>query len=216
MAVGEAITNLAAAPVAALREIKLSANWMAAVGHPGEDAALFDAVQAVGMQLCPQLDISIPVGKDSLSMQTVWQHDGREFRTVAPVSLIVTAFARVTDVRRALTPQLNLDAGKTELWLLDLGAGKNRLGGSALAQVYNRACGLPADVDDADLLKRFFAAIQAANAHGLLLAYHDRADGGAIVALIEMAFAARCGLDLELSGWAENTLSALFAEELGA
>jgi phosphoribosylformylglycinamidine synthase len=216
MAVGEAITNLAAAPVAALREIKLSANWMAAVGHPGEDAALFDAVRAVGMQLCPQLDISIPVGKDSLSMQTVWQQDGREYRTVAPVSLIVTAFARVADARRALTPQLRLDCGKTELWLLDLGAGKNRLGGSALAQVYNRAGGLPADLDDADLLKRFFAAIQAANARDLLLAYHDRADGGAIVTAIEMAFAARCGLDLELSGWAENTLSALFAEELGA
>ena len=216
MAVGEAITNLAAAPVAALREIKLSANWMAAVGHPGEDAALFDAVQAVGMKLCPQLDISIPVGKDSLSMQTVWQQDGREYRTVAPVSLIVSAFARVTDARRALTPQLKVDEGKTELWLLDIGAGKNRLGGSALAQVYNRAGGLPADLDDADLLKRFFAAIQEANAHGLLLAYHDRADGGAIVTAIEMAFAARCGLDLELTGWAENTLSALFAEELGA
>ncbi len=216
MAVGEAITNLASAPVAALRDIKLSANWMAAVSHPGEDAALFDAVQAVGMQLCPQLDISIPVGKDSLSMQTVWQQDGREYRTVAPVSLIVTAFASVPDVRRALTPQLKLDQGKTELWLLDLGAGKNRLGGSALAQVYNRAGGLPADVDDADLLKRFFAAIQEANARGLLLAYHDRADGGAIVTMIEMALAARCGLDLELSGWAENTLSALFSEELGA
>ena len=216
MAIGEAITNLASAPIAALNEIKLSANWMAAVSHPGEDAALFDAVRTVGMQLCPQLEISIPVGKDSLSMQTVWQLDGREHRTVAPVSLIVTAFARVSDARRALTPQLRLDEGDTELWLLDLGAGKNRLGGSALAQVYNRAGGLPADLDDADVLKRFFAAIQAANARGLLLAYHDRADGGAIVALIEMALASRCGLDLELTGWAENTLSALFSEELGA
>jgi phosphoribosylformylglycinamidine synthase len=216
MAVGEAITNLASAPVSGLQEIKLSANWMAAVGHPGEDSALFDAVQAVGMQLCPQLNISIPVGKDSLSMQTVWQREGREYRTVAPVSLIVSAFARVGDVRRALTPQLKLDQGDTELWLLDLGAGKNRLGGSALAQVYNRAGGLPADLDDVDLFKRFFAAIQAANARGLLLAYHDRADGGVIVTLIEMAFAARCGLDLELTGWGENALSALFAEELGA
>jgi phosphoribosylformylglycinamidine synthase len=216
MAVGEAITNIAAAPIAALNEIKLSANWMAAVSHPGEDAALFDAVRTVGMQLCPQLDISIPVGKDSLSMQTVWQVEGREHKTVAPVSLIVSAFARVTDARRALTPQLRLDEGDTELWLLDLGVGKNRLGGSALAQVYNRGGGLPADLDDADLLKRFFAAIQAANANGLLLAYHDRADGGAIVSLIEMAFASRCGLDVELTGWAENTLSALFSEELGA
>ena len=216
MAVGEAITNIAAAPIASLSEIKLSANWMAAVGHPGEDAALFDAVQAVGMQLCPQLNISIPVGKDSLSMQTVWQQDGKQHKTVAPVSLIVSAFARTTDARRALTPQLKLDRGDTELWLLDLGAAKNRLGGSVLAQVYNRTGGLPPDLDDAELLKRFFAAIQAANARGLLLAYHDRADGGAIVSLIEMAFAARCGLDVELTGWAENTLSALFSEELGA
>ena len=216
MAVGEAITNIAAAPIAAIGEIKLSANWMAAVGHAGEDAALYEAVQAVGMQLCPQLGISIPVGKDSLSMQAVWQQEGRQHRTVAPVSLIVSAFARVSDARRALTPQLRLDSGETELWLIDLGAGKNRLGRSALAQVYNRAGGLPPDVDDAGLLKRFFAAIQAANAENLLLAYHDRADGGAIVALIEMAFAGHCGLDVELTGWAENTLSALFSEELGA
>src|SRR5262249_44656507 len=160
----EAITNLAAAPVAKLAEIKLSANWMAAIGHPGEDVALFDAVKAVGMQLCPQLNISIPVGKDSLSMQAIWQQDGRKQKTVEPLSLIVSAFARVGDVRRALTPQLRLDLGKTELWLLDLGAGKNRLGGSALAQVYNRSGGLPADLDDADLLKRLFAAIQTANA----------------------------------------------------
>ncbi len=216
MAVGEAITNLAAAPVAALGEIKLSANWMAAVGHPGEDAALFDAVEAVAMQLCPQLNISIPVGKDSLSLQAVWQQEGRPHRTVAPVSLIVSAFARVADVRRTLTPQLKLDRGDSELWLLDLGGGRNRLGSSALAQVYNRAGGLPPDVDDPALLARFFAAIQEANAAGLLLAYHDRADGGAIVSLIEMAFAGHCGLDVELTGWADNTLSALFSEELGA
>jgi phosphoribosylformylglycinamidine synthase len=216
MAVGEALTNLAAAPVAELGAIKLSANWMAAVAHPGEDAALFDAVEAVAMQLCPQLKISIPVGKDSLSLQAVWQQEGRQYRTVAPVSLIVSAFAPVTDVRRTLTPQLRLDCGPTELWLIDLGAGRNRLGGSALAQVYNRAGGLPPDVDDAAWLARFFDAIQQANAAGLLLAYHDRADGGAIVSLIEMAFAGHCGLDVELTGWAENTLSALFSEELGA
>ncbi len=216
LAVGEAVTNLAAAPIADIGEIRLSANWMAAIGAPGEDAALFDAVQAVGMDLCPKLGISIPVGKDSLSMQAVWQLDGRKQSTVAPVSLIVTAFARVTDVRQALTPQLRRDAGASELWLIDLGAGKNRLGGSALAQVYNRAGGLPADVDKAERLKRFFSAIQEANAKGLLLAYHDRADGGAIVSLIEMAFAGHCGLDIELNGWAESTLQALFSEELGA
>ena len=215
MAVGEAITNIAAAPIATLDEIKLSANWMAAVNHPGEDLVLFDAVRAVA-ELCPQLHISIPVGKDSLSMQTQWQQDGKPQRTVAPVSLIVSAFARVSDARRALTPQLRMDAGDTELWLLDLGEGRNRLGGSVLAQVFNRIGGLPADVDDADLLVRFFAAIQAANSRDLLLAYHDRGDGGAIVALLEMAFAGHCGLDLELTGWADNTLSALFSEELGA
>jgi phosphoribosylformylglycinamidine synthase len=215
MAVGETITNLAAAPIAALDEIKLSANWMAAVSHPGEDAALFDAVQAVA-KLCPQLHISIPVGKDSLSMQTVWQRDGKQQRTVAPVSLIVSGFARVTDARRALTPQLCVTRGKTELWLLDLGVGRNRLGGSVLAQTYNRTGGLPPDLDDADLLKRFFAAIQVANARGLLMAYHDRADGGTVVTLIEMALAGHCGLDIELAGWADNVLSALFSEELGA
>jgi len=215
MALGETITNLASAPIANLDEIKLSANWMAAVSHPGEDAALFDAVQAVA-KLCAQLHISIPVGKDSLSMQTVWQQGGKTQRTVAPVSLIVSGFARMTDARRALTPQLCVDRGKTELWLLDLGVGRNRLGGSVLAQVYNRTGGLPADLDDADLLKRFFAAIQAASARGLLMAYHDRADGGAIVTLIEMALAGHCGLDIELAGWGENALSALFSEELGA
>jgi phosphoribosylformylglycinamidine synthase len=216
MAVGETITNLASAPIASMDEIKLSANWMAAIGIPGEDVALYDAVQAVGMQLCPQLNISIPVGKDSLSMQAVWQQDGRKQKTIAPMSLIVSAFARVSDARNALTPLLQLDCGKTELWLLDLGVGKNRLGGSTLAQVYNRTGGLPPDLDDAELFKRFFAVIQAANAKKLLLAYHDRADGGAIVTMIEMALASHCGIDVELTGWAENTLSALFSEELGA
>jgi phosphoribosylformylglycinamidine synthase len=216
MAVGEAITNLASAAIDDIGEIKLSANWMAAVSAPGEDAKLFDAVQAVGMELCPQLNISIPVGKDSLSMQTVWQQDGRQHKTIAPVSLIITGFARTSDARKALTPQLRTDQGETELWLIDLGAGRNRLGGSALAQVYNRGGGLPPDVDDPAMLKRFFAAIQNANAKNLLLAYHDRSDGGAIVTLIEMAFAGHCGIDVELTGWADNTLSALFSEELGA
>jgi phosphoribosylformylglycinamidine synthase len=215
MAVGEALTNLMAAPVASLDEIKLSANWMAAVNHPGEDVALFDAVKAVS-ELCPQLHISIPVGKDSLSMQTVWQQDGQQQRTVAPVSPVVSAFARIADARRALTPQLVLDAGATELWLLDLGEGRNRLGGSVLAQVFNRVGGLPPDFDDAGLFARFFAALKAAREQNLLLAYHDRGDGGVVATLIEMAFAAHCGLDLELTGWADNTLSALFSEELGA
>src|SRR5690348_561066 len=162
MAVGEALTNLMAAPIAGLDEVKLSANWMAAVNHPGEDVALFDAVKAVS-ELCPQLHISIPVGKDSLSMQTVWHQDGQQQRTVAPVSPVITAFARIDDARRALTPQLVLDAGATELWLLDLGEGRNRLGGSVLAQVFNRVGGLPPDFDDAGLFARFFAALKAAD-----------------------------------------------------
>jgi phosphoribosylformylglycinamidine synthase len=215
MAVGEALTNLAAAEVK-LDEVRLSANWMAAVGHAGEDAALYDAVHAVGMELCPALGISIPVGKDSLSMQTRWQDPAGEQRTVSPVSLIVSAFARTRDVRQATTPQLVLDQGESELWLLDLGVGRNRLGGSSLLQAFNRGGGEPPDLDDAQRFARAFAAIQQANVDGLLLAYHDRSDGGAIVSLIEMALAGHCGLDLQLDGWADNTLAALFSEELGA
>ncbi|QRP64583.1 phosphoribosylformylglycinamidine synthase [Rhodanobacter sp. FDAARGOS 1247] len=216
LAVGEAITNLAAASIANLGDIRLSANWMAAVNHPGEDAALFDAVKAVGMELCPALDISIPVGKDSLSMQTVW-HDGQtDQRTVSPVSLVITGFARVTDVRRTLTPQLRLDRGHSELWLIDLGAGRDRLGGSCLTQVFNRSGGVPPDLDDPKRLKALFELIQEANAAGILLAYHDRSDGGVITTLMEMAFAGHCGLEIHLDGWAEATLRALFNEELGA
>ena len=216
LAVGEALTNLAAAPVDALGEVRLSANWMAAVNHSGEDAALFDAVKAVGLELCPALGISIPVGKDSLSMQTVWTEGETTQRTVAPVSLVVSAFARLTDVRRTLTPQLRLDRGESELWLIDLGAGRDRLAGSALTQVFNRGGGVPPDLDDPGRLRRFFALVQEANRAGLLLAYHDRADGGLVVTLLEMAFAGHCGLEIHLDGWGESTLRALFNEELGA
>ncbi|GGA08911.1 phosphoribosylformylglycinamidine synthase [Dyella caseinilytica] len=216
LAVGEAITNLAAAPIDSLGEVRLSANWMAAVNHAGEDAALFDAVKAVGMELCPELDISIPVGKDSLSMQTVWKDGDTPQRTVAPVSLVITGFARVSDVRRTLTPQLRLDHGDSDLWLIDLGAGRARLGGSCLTQVFNRGGGVPPDLDDAKRLKALFDLVQEANRQNLLLAYHDRSDGGAIVTLLEMAFAGHCGLEITLDGWAEATLRALFNEELGA
>jgi phosphoribosylformylglycinamidine synthase len=216
LAVGEAITNLAAAPIASLGEVRLSANWMAAINHAGEDAALFDAVRAVGMELCPELDISIPVGKDSLSMQTVWMDGAQEQRTVSPVSLVITAFARVEDVRRALTPQLKLDRGDSELWLIDLGAGRDRVGCSALTQVFGRSGGIPPNLDDPRRLKSLFDLIQQANAGGLLLAYHDRSDGGVITTLLEMAFAGHCGLEIRLDGWAEATLRALFNEELGA
>ncbi|MGN6384121.1 MAG: phosphoribosylformylglycinamidine synthase subunit PurQ, partial [Dyella sp.] len=159
--------------------------------------------------------------KDSLSMQTVWQDGsasdgGTPQRTVAPVSLVITGFARVGDVRRTLTPQLRLDRGDSELWLIDLGAGRDRLGGSALTQVFNRAGGVPPDLEDVKRLKGLFELVQEANRAGLLLAYHDRSDGGVITTLLEMAFAGHCGLEIHLDGWAEATLRALFNEELGA
>jgi phosphoribosylformylglycinamidine synthase len=240
MAVGEAITNIAAAPIADITDIKLSANWMAACGQPGQDAALYDTVKAVGMELCPALGISIPVGKDSLSMRTTWK-DGDEAKAViSPVSLIVSAFAPVPDVRRTLTPQLRTDLGDTSLILIDLGRGKNRLGASALALVTQQVGKDTPDLDDPQDLKAFFAAIQQLNADGKLLAYHDRSDGGLYAALCEMAFAGRAGVSVNLDilamegehasdhgdakNWAsqvserrnEMTLRALFNEELGA
>ncbi|TAN08357.1 MAG: phosphoribosylformylglycinamidine synthase [Rhodanobacteraceae bacterium] len=216
LALGEAITNVMAAPVDRLDQIRLSANWMAAIGHAGEDAALYDAVKAVSLQLCPALGISIPVGKDSLSMRTLWQDGDREQRTIAPVSLIVSAFAPVADVRQTLTPQIRLDAGPSELWLLDLGAGRDRLGGSILTQAYARGGGMPPDFEAPEHLRSLFDTLRAARAQNLLLAYHDRSDGGVIVTLLEMAFAGHCGLEIKLDGWADNALRALFNEELGA
>ena len=216
MAIGEAITNIAASYIESLGELKLSANWMAPAGHPGEDAALFDTVQAVGMELCPQLGISIPVGKDSMSMKTVWEEGGEKKAVTAPISLVVTAFAPTPDARKTLTPQLRTDLGETKLILIDLGKGRNRMGGSALAQVYGQVGDIAPDVDDASRLKMFFAAIQNLNSDGKLLAYHDRSDGGLFVTLAEMAFAGRCGLDIELSRLAADTASVLFNEELGA
>jgi phosphoribosylformylglycinamidine synthase len=215
MAVGEAITNLAAAPVAALSEVKLSANWMAAAGHPGEDALLYDAVRAVGMELCPELDISIPVGKDSLSMQARWSADGVAQLNVAPVSLVVSAFARVADAREQLTPVLARELD-SELWLIGLGAGQQRLGGSVLAQVHGAFGGACPDLDDPKRLRAFFELVQAARADGLLLAYHDRSDGGAFAAACEMAFASHLGLELNLEAWDGEAAAALFNEELGA
>jgi phosphoribosylformylglycinamidine synthase len=213
MAIGEAITNIAAAPISKLNDIKLSANWMAAAGHHGEDAALFDTVRAVGMELCPQLGISIPVGKDSMSMKTTWQDDGARKEVIAPLSLIITAFAPCPDARRTLTPLL-ANAADTTLLLVDLGQGKARMGGSALAQVYKQVGNIAPDVDEAAVLKAFFDWIQALNADGKLLAYHDRSDGGALVSLCEMAFATHTGLNIDLP--AGDALAQLFNEELGA
>ena len=226
IAIGEAITNIAAAPIRDIADIKLSANWMAACGQPGEDAALFDTVRAVGMELCPALGISIPVGKDSLSMRTTWNDDGSDKSVTSPVSLIVSSFAPVSDIRRVLTPQLHTNAGDTALILIDLGRGKNRLGASALAQVIQQLGNDVPDVDSAADLKAFFAAIQQLNSEHKLLAYHDRSDGGLFVTLCEMAFAGRSGLRIELdalvaadhsAGTADDkALRVLFNEELGA
>ncbi|MDQ6976054.1 MAG: phosphoribosylformylglycinamidine synthase [Mariprofundaceae bacterium] len=212
MAVAEALTNLAAAPIIRRQDIKLSANWMAACGHPGEDAALYDTVRAVGLEFCPALGLSIPVGKDSLSMKTVWQQEGTTHSVVSPVSLIVSAFAPVHDVRRTLTPQLQ-DADSS-VWLIDLGQGKNRLGGSALAQVFSATAETPPDIDSPTLLAACFDAVQALNAHGLILAYHDRSDGGVFVSLCEMAFAGNRGLRIELP-CDDAPIPTLFNEEAG-
>jgi phosphoribosylformylglycinamidine synthase len=255
MAIGEAITNIAAARIDKIGDIKLSANWMAAAGHHGEDAAMFDTVKAVGMELCPQLGISIPVGKDSMSMKTSWTepapqslppsrgkdrmgveaqsnsqtstpslalplHGGGDGAVVkkeviAPLSLIITAFATCSDVRATLTPQLVADTD-TVVLLFDLGAGQNRMGGSALAQVYKQVGDVAPDVDDAKKLKAFFDVIQRMNREGKLLAYHDRSDGGMLAALCEMSFASHIGLDIRVDECKGDDLGILFNEELGA
>jgi phosphoribosylformylglycinamidine synthase len=213
LAVGETVTNMAASRIGALGDIRLSANWMAACGYPGEDQALFDTVKAVGSELCRELGIAIPVGKDSLSMQTRWQDEEGEKNVFAPLSLIVTGFAPVIDVRKTLTPQLRRGAD-TALLLIDLGEGNERLGASCLSQVFELPGGVPADVVSAARLQKFFAAVQQLNDEGLLLAYHDRSDGGLWAALCEMAFAGRTGIDININ--ANDLVSALFSEELGA
>ncbi|WP_339545600.1 phosphoribosylformylglycinamidine synthase [Pseudomonas sp. RA_35y_Pfl2_P32] len=219
MAIGETLTNIAASRIAKLSDIKLSANWMSAAGHPGEDARLYDTVKAVGMELCPELGITIPVGKDSMSMATRWSDEGVDKTVTSPMSLIVTGFAPVTDIRQTLTPQLRMDKGTTDLILIDLGRGQNRMGASILAQVHGKLGSQAPDVDDAEDLKAFFAVIQGLNADGHLLAYHDRSDGGLLTSAVEMAFAGHCGLSLNLDGLAETSAdiaAILFNEELGA
>jgi phosphoribosylformylglycinamidine synthase len=215
MAVGEAITNIAAADVARLSDIRLSCNWMAAAGIDDEDARLYDTVRTVGAELCPQLGIAIPVGKDSLSMRTVWSDHGKAQTQSAPLTLNVSAFAPVADVRRSLTPQLRTDLGKTRLLLIDLGGGKNRLGGSALAQVYGAVGDVAPDLDDAESLKHAFSALRHLAAEGRVIAYHDRSDGGLLVAVAEMAFAGHCGVALNLDALDGDAAAVLFAEELG-
>jgi len=219
MAVGETVTNLAAARIEKISDIKLSANWMAAAGHPGEDARLYDTVKAVGMELCPALGITIPVGKDSMSMKTRWQEEGVDKSVTAPLSLVITGFAPVQDIRQTLTPQLRMDKGETDLILIDLGRGQNRMGASILAQVYSQIGQQVPDLDDAEDLKAFFAVIQGLNADGHLLAYHDRSDGGLLTTVLEMAFAGHCGLSQNLDALADDSSelpAVLFNEELGA
>lgn len=220
MAIGEAITNIAACLIDDLSDLKLSANWMAPAGHAGEDAALFATVKAVGMELCPQLGISIPVGKDSMSMKTVWNEAGENNAVeskavISPISLVVTAFSATPDARKTLTPQLNTDIN-SKLILIDLGAGRNRMGGSSLAQAYGAVGDVAPDVDDASQLKHFFATIQKLNKAGKLLAYHDRSDGGLFTTLVEMSFAGHCGLQVDVSSLPGDIASVLYNEELGA
>ena len=215
LAVAEAVTNILAADIGALGDIRLSANWMAAAGFGNDDADLYAMVQAVGMEFCPALGLAIPVGKDSLSMQTRWEEQGQAKAVTAPVSLVVSAFAPVADVRRTLTPELDRET-RSALVFVDLASGRQRLGGSCLAQTQGLFGGAPADVEDPELLKRFFAAQRELRAAGLVLAYHDRSDGGLIVTLLEMAFASRLGLAIDIPFSVEDAIAWLFNEEPGA
>ena len=216
MAVAEALTNIAAARIEDLDRVVLSANWMAACGLPGADAELFDTVRAVAQELCPALGICIPVGKDSLSMRTLWLEEGRERVVSAPLSLIVSAFAPVRDVRKTLTPELRLPPEGSELILVDLGLGRQRLGASALALVHEAIGAEAPDLDSPRALADFFRCVQSLNEAGRILAYHDRSDGGLATTLCEMAFAGDCGLDIDLAGLGPNALATLFCEEAGA
>ncbi|OUL57206.1 phosphoribosylformylglycinamidine synthase [Pseudoalteromonas ulvae] len=215
LAVAESLTNIAGTNIGGLENIKLSANWMAAAGHPGEDAGLYEAVKAVGEELCPALGLTIPVGKDSMSMKTQWDENGEAKAVTAPLSLIITAFGRVEDVRKTVTPELRTDKGETSLLLIDLGAGQNRLGASSLAQVYKQLGDQTPDVDNPEFLKGYYNAMQALVADSKLLAYHDRSDGGLFTTVAEMAFAGRVGVTVNLDGLVGSDLDVLFNEELG-
>ena len=213
LAVGEALTNMAGTQIGDLKRVKLSANWMAAAGHPGEDAGLYAAVKAVGEELCPALGLTIPVGKDSMSMKTRWQEGSEEREMTSPLSLVITAFGRVEDARRTVTPQLATE--DNALLLIDLGKGRNALGATALAQVYRQLGDETADVRSPEQLKGFWNAMQALVAGRRLLAWHDRSDGGLLVTLAEMAFAGHCGVEVDIAALGDDRLAALFNEELG-
>ncbi len=217
LAVGEALTNIAAVNIGDLSHVKLSANWMAASDDGNEDAALYEAVKAIGEELCPELGLTIPVGKDSLSMRTKWLENGENRDVISPMSVVITAFARVEDVRKTITPQLQQDED-TVLLLVDIAKGQQRLGGSALAQVHNALSSTTPDVDDSQTLKQFFQAIQILISDERILAYHDKGDGGVLITLLEMAFAGQVGLDLQIDQYlaTSDVMAALFNEELGA
>ncbi|MBL4914064.1 phosphoribosylformylglycinamidine synthase [Shewanella schlegeliana] len=216
MAVAESIMNIAGTDIGSFKRIKLSANWMSPAGHPGEDAGLYEAVKAIGEELCPDLSLTIPVGKDSMSMKTAWEDNGVQKTVTSPMSLVITAFGVVQDVRNTVTPELRSDKGKTDLLLLDLGLGKNRLGGSCLAQVYSELGDIAPDLDNSATLKGFFETIQPMITDKSIIAYHDRSDGGLYTTLVEMAFAGHTGLNIDLSALSGTDLERLFNEELGA
>ncbi|GAB1100661.1 MAG: phosphoribosylformylglycinamidine synthase [Shewanella algae] len=216
MAVAESLLNMAGADIGSLKRIKLSANWMSAAGHPGEDAGLYEAVKAVGEELCPELELTIPVGKDSMSMKTAWEDKGEQKAVTAPMSLIISAFGAVRDIRNTVTPELRTDKGETVLLLADLAKGKTRLGGSCLAQVFGELGDIAPDLDQAAVLKGFFEVTQQLVAERSLLAYHDKSDGGLFTTLVEMAFAGHTGLKVDISALAGSALARLFNEELGA
>jgi phosphoribosylformylglycinamidine synthase, single chain form len=215
LAVGEAITNIAATDIGDIKRIKLSANWMAAAGHPGEDAGLYAAVKAIGEELCPALGLAIPVGKDSMSMKTTWQQEGEQKTMTSPLSLVISAFARVEDVRNTVTPVLQVNKENTLLFI-DLAKGRQALGATALAQVYRHLGQKTADVHDAKELAAFYQSMQTLVSARALLAYHDRSDGGLLVTLAEMAFAGHCGIDVDISALGSDVIASLFNEELGA
>ncbi|GAB1104335.1 MAG: phosphoribosylformylglycinamidine synthase [Shewanella algae] len=216
MAVAESLLNMAGADIGSLKRIKLSANWMSAAGHPGEDAGLYEAVKAVGEELCPELELTIPVGKDSMSMKTAWEDKGEQKAVTAPMSLIISAFGAVRDIRNTVTPELRTDKGETVLLLADLAKGKTRLGGSCLAQVFGELGDIAPDLDQAAVLKAFFEVTQQLVAERSLRAYHDKSDGGLFTTLVEMAFAGHTGLNVDISALAGSALARLFNEELGA
>jgi phosphoribosylformylglycinamidine synthase len=216
LAVAESITNIACSDIGDFKRIKLSANWMSATGHPGEDAGLYDAVKAIGEELCPELELAIPVGKDSMSMKTRWQEGDIDKEVISPLSLIITAFGAVKDIRHTVTPQLRNDQEDSSLILIDLGNGLNRLGGSSLAQVYKQLGDTTPDVESPGQLKGFFNALQTLVAERKLLAYHDRSDGGLFTTIAEMAFAGHCGVTVKLDQLGSDDFGALYSEELGA